>query len=138
MASQQQTLEQQRAARAWVDVSKVKGQDFKGKYGGLVRKLPAHVTGNGLGQALAFLRAKSAVKPGKQPSAENLAHGTAYRHLSSWVMSQLDPEGQKSGKSLLEWLLEQNSDVYRRATTEALAFLVWLKRFAEAELPEED
>lgn len=137
MPSQQQTLEQRRAAQAWTDIASIKSEAFKGKYGGLVRKLPAHITGNGLGQALAFLRAKSATKPGKQPSADSQAHDAAYRHLSSWVMGQLHPGGQSPGQ-LLEWLLDQNSEVYRQATAEALAFLVWLKRFAEAELPDED
>jgi len=32
--------------------------------------------------------------------------------------------------------MKQNSDAYRRATTETLAFVNWLKRFAEAEIPE--
>lgn len=138
MPSQQQTLEQKRAAQAWADVSAVKPQSFKGKYGGLVRKLPAHITGNGLGQTLAFLRAKSAAKPGKPPSAENQAHNAAYQHLSHWVMQQLNPTVQQPNDTLLPWLLGQTSEVYRQATAESLAYLVWLKRFAEAELPEEE
>ena len=39
---------------------------------------------------------------------------------------------------LLSWILDlgTTSDDYRRATTECLAFGVWLRRFAEAELQE--
>jgi CRISPR-associated protein Cmr5 len=35
-------------------------------------------------------------------------------------------------------VLQNDSAAYRRATIESLAFLTWLKRFAEAELPTED
>jgi CRISPR-associated protein Cmr5 len=35
-------------------------------------------------------------------------------------------------------VLQNDSASYRRATVEALAFLTWLKRFAEAELPAEE
>ena len=34
---------------------------------------------------------------------------------------------------LLERIVKGNSDFLRRATDEVLAYLVWLKRFAEAE-----
>jgi CRISPR/Cas system CMR-associated protein Cmr5 small subunit len=33
---------------------------------------------------------------------------------------------------MLEWLLKQSTTEYRRATAETLAYLSWLKRFAEA------
>ncbi|MBM4459508.1 MAG: type III-B CRISPR module-associated protein Cmr5 [Chloroflexi bacterium] len=159
MPSQQQTLEQERAARAWECIADVKPKDFKGKYRTIATKLPAHITTSGLGQTLAFLRAKSTPKPGKPPSAEQLAHASAYNHLSGWVLlymhrKQIQQDAlekwlieknyetdaqsakQYKWKYLLEWLLVQGSEVYRQATAEALAFLGWLKRFAEAELPE--
>jgi CRISPR-associated protein Cmr5 len=40
----------------------------------------------------------------------------------------------KASDRLLNWVVEKDSVAYRRATAEALAFLNWLKRFAEAEL----
>jgi CRISPR-associated protein Cmr5 len=40
-----------------------------------------------------------------------------------------------NSKELLEWVVKDAStDQYRRATTEAIAFLSWVKRFSEAEL----
>jgi len=48
------------------------------------------------------------------------------------------PSATASNGDLLQWVLENDSVAYRRATTEALAFLTWLKRFAEAELPTEE
>ncbi|RLI60791.1 MAG: type III-B CRISPR module-associated protein Cmr5 [Candidatus Thorarchaeota archaeon] len=133
--SLQQTLDQKRAERAWDDVSTVKQQDFRDKYGSLVKRLPMYVLTNGLGQTLAFLRAKGAVEPGKQPSTEKKAHKAAYEHLSYWVTEQI--YGTRDDK-LLERIIRGDSQTYRRATAEALAYLTWLKRFAEAELPTEE
>lgn len=162
MPSQQQTLEQKRAARAWENVTKALnnarqavedalreaeqkkdrradelrkerdrlhsidgGEKFKGAYGSLARKVPALILSAGLGQTLAFLRAKGKSEGWNQ-------HQVLYNHLSSWVVAQLpDTAGD-----LLEVVRQNSSDVYRQATAEALAFLGWLKRFAEAELPE--
>ncbi len=126
MASQQQTLEQQRAQQAWNDIQSVvkRSDDFKKKYGSLARRVPMLVLTNGLGQTLAFLRAK-----GNE-------HTTLLEHLSTWTMSQVAPGA--SERDLLTWVLNNDSAAYRRATAEALAYLTWLKRFAEAELPTEE
>ncbi|HEY9786346.1 MAG TPA: type III-B CRISPR module-associated protein Cmr5 [Candidatus Obscuribacterales bacterium] len=129
--SLQQTTEQRRAARAWSNISAIKGQDYEGRYGAVAKKFPALVLTNGLGQALAFLRAKN--KP---------QHRAFYKHVSSWVTAQT--YGIEGDDKLLERLIgaapgyESSSDIYRRATTETLAFINWLKRFAEAELEIEE
>jgi CRISPR-associated protein Cmr5 len=126
----QQTIDQERAALAWKAIEDVneKPEDFKKQYASWVRSAPADVMTNGLGQTLAFMLAKG--KGSDTDSAPSLL----YRHLSEWVCPKMG-WGQAG---LLDKLIEPNStsDVYRRATTEALTYLVWLKRFAEAVLPE--
>lgn len=171
MVSLQQTKDQERAARAWEDVSKcldkaiaglqqrlkehendVQSQDgwvqnqikdwskqlaklqnedearkFRAAYGRQARRVPAQIQTNGLGQTLAFLRSK-----GKgQLDSE---HQSVYNDLSSWVTVQM---GWNDSDILIN-ILKNDSATYQRATTEALAYLTWLKRFAEAELPVED
>jgi CRISPR-associated protein Cmr5 len=130
-ASMQKTIEQKRAKAAWEDVAraKEKGKDFGGKYKRLAQKMPAYILTNGLGQSLAFLKSKAKGKDGSSKEHELL-----YEHLSKWVMQQVDPKGNQS---LLQWVMDNDSISYRRATTEVLAFLAWLKRFAEAELENE-
>ncbi|BBM69949.1 type III-B CRISPR module-associated protein Cmr5 [Rhodothermus marinus] len=136
--SLQKTLEQKRAERAWTCVQEVLSQaqnledpeSFKKKYNSLARKVPMLVLTNGLGQTLAFLKAKGKNDPANE-------HTVLFRHLSNWVVSQVAPSPTASNGDLLQWVLENDSVAYRRATTEALAFLTWLKRFAEAELPED-
>jgi CRISPR-associated protein Cmr5 len=131
--SLQRTLAQERAQQAWACVQEVtnKPQEFKKKYGSLARKVPMLVLTNGLGQTLAFLKAK-----GKNDPADE--HTVLFRHLSSWVLSQVASSTTANNGDLLQWVLQNDSAAYRRATIESLAFLTWLKRFAEAELPTEE
>lgn len=122
--SWQRREEQKRAQSAWASVAEAKAKKMGDKYKSLAQKMPAYILTNGLGQTLAFLKAKA----GSNPSDE---HGLLYDHLSGWIRPQTEA---KSNPPLLQWLMEGDSRVYRRATTEALAYLTWLKRFAEAEL----
>ena len=122
--SRQQSLEQKRAAAAWDRVVHIRdhGRDYAKKYGQLAKSAPADIQANGLGQTLAFWRAKT-----KEEHSQVL-----FRDVSDWVRSQIKPD-VKTG--LLEWIMQEaTTDEYRRATAEAIAFLNWLKRFAEAEL----
>jgi CRISPR-associated protein Cmr5 len=118
--SRQQTLEQQRATKAWELVTQVK-ENSQG-YNSWVKKVPVLILTNGLGQTLAFLKSKS------DHEKELL-----YEHLSVWLMVQMSWSPQSQQKTdLLERLIHESSANYRRATIEALAFLNWLKRFAGA------
>lgn len=122
--SRQQSLEQKRAAEAWERVVYVRdhGQSFAKKYGQLAKSAPADIQANGLGQTLAFWRAKP-----KEEHSQAL-----FKDVSDWVKKQM---GLPAQKTLLEWIMQDaRTDEYRRATAEAIAFLNWLKRFAEAEL----
>lgn len=134
MSSKRQVIEQKRAAQAWQDVANVNDQhrDTLGrKYSSLARSAPAMVQSNGLGQTLAFYRAKAG-----SDRSKNSEHWLLYSHISHWVMVQLDQKDSKVRDGLLEWIVQQDTQTYRRATTETLAYMAWLKRFAEAVLPE--
>lgn len=117
--SVQRTTEQKRAERAWKAVKEVR--EKQKEYLALARSAPADIQTNGLAQTLAFWRAKG-----------ESHHLALYKHVSAWIMEQLGHTGQ----DLLSWITNPStsSDRYRQATVEALAFLVWIKRFAEAEL----
>jgi CRISPR-associated protein Cmr5 len=115
--STRQTVEQRRAAQAWQDIQSVKSNQKE--YGSLVRGFAAMIRQDGLGPALAFLAAK-----GKDH------HRMLNGHLSRWVLGEMKASGHKD---LLEWLLSQDSATYRLAASETLAYLNWLKRFAEAQ-----
>ena len=119
--SLQRTLEQDRAARAWNDVREVVGPEKAKEYSQLAKGAPADIQTFGLGQTLAFWYAKS------EPHHRNLL-----KHVSDWVLMQMKVTDTQD---LIDWLVNRAStDDYRRATTEAIAFLNWVKRFAEAEI----
>lgn len=115
--SQRQSLEQQRAAAAWSAVQGVdggKGKEFKS----VASNLPADIQSNGLGQVMAFLRAKGGVE-----------HVAAFNAVAGWIKRRL----HIANTDFIEWLMkESTTDQYRHATSEAIAFATWMKRFTEA------
>jgi CRISPR-associated protein Cmr5 len=120
--SQQKTLEQKRAKQAWDNVRNVKGKSYESEYATIALRASSLIQTNGLGQTLAFLKAK-----GK--GQEENAHEVFFKHISAWVTGQFG-----WSKDLLREILERDSADYRRATAEALAYLNWHKRFVEAYL----
>ena len=130
--SAQRTLEQDRAAAAWANVTAVRKEGYRKEYGQMAKSAPADIQANGLGQTLAFLRAKGS-KDGEPKDDGNSAAWKLQEHISDWVMTRM---GQEDKKGLLGWITADGTSTndYRRATAEAIAFLIWLKRFAEAEL----
>jgi len=129
--SRQRSLEQERARVAWEKVRDVAKTNYQKEYGQLAKSAPADIQANGLGQTLAFWRARGS-KDGKPKDGGNNAHWKLQEHVSAWVMGQME---QQHRDGLLCWIMAKAStDDYRRATAEAIAFLNWLKRFAEAEL----
>lgn len=123
-ASRRQSLEQQRAAQAASDVREAKGRSDSKDYRSLVEGLPAMILANSLGQTCAYLLSRA---EGNQQKIELLL----YCHLERWVQRRV-PQLQGG---LLTALMNSDVATYRRAQTEALAYLQWLKRFAQAELP---
>ena len=123
--STRQTVEQGRARRAMECITEAKAaKDKWGKdYGSLARRAPADIQSSGLGQTLAFWKSKP----------KNQENMMLYNHVSKWVCERIV---DWKDKDLLTQLTDPNTTTadYRRATAEAQAFLIWLKRFAEAEL----
>jgi CRISPR-associated protein Cmr5 len=131
--SRQRSLEQERATKAWQCVAHVRdnGADYATDYASLARSAPADIQANGLGQTLAFWRAKGYDK-GKPKNGGANEHCRLLQDVSEWVSGQLMITGKKD---LVEWICsDAGISAYRRATAEAIAFLCWVKRFAEAEL----
>ena len=143
-ASRRQNSEQERGRQAWKNIQAIKELDKKNtekklekEYRSLARGLNAMIQINGLGQTLGFLKAK-----GKND--EKKAHYLLLTHLTDWMQDEGHFKAANNGvmkrgyDGLLRWVLDPDtsSHDYRRATTECLAFGVWLRRFAEGELQE--
>lgn len=114
-------LEQERAEYAWKCIKTVTAN--RGEYKTLVSGVPAMIIGNGLGQTLAFLKAK-----GKAQQTQLLAH------LNAWFIKKgLVP----AGGDALQVIITESAERYRLLTDEAMDLLNWLKRLAVAELDDD-
>ncbi len=118
------TLEQKRAEFAYGKVKSVKGKNFEGDYARYVKNAPALILTNGLGNTLAFYRAK-----------KSEAYIELYRHIEEWLKKQ---EYCDENQDLLEWISNTDSLLVFQATQEVLALLNWMTKFAKAELEESE
>jgi len=113
------TLEQGRAEFAYQCAKTASGTSIKEDYKSYVKKMPMLIKTNGLGATLAFVKSKA--KKGD-------AYGTIYQNISAWLVKQGLIE---KNEELLEVIIQKDSPEYRQITIEVLAFLSWLKRFAD-------
>ncbi|MEO0271911.1 MAG: type III-B CRISPR module-associated protein Cmr5 [candidate division WOR-3 bacterium] len=107
------------------------------KYAPYVKKLPSMILSNGLGQTLAFVvskkkKTKDKHKPGDEQNPKN-AYDLIYKQLTDYLKSDSAARIQmpKDKRELIEWVITLDSRNYSYVTEEILAFLKWLKRFAE-------
>ena len=126
------TLEQERAQKALEMVKEVKemsNETTKKKYRSYAKSASTLILTNGLAQTLAFWNANT-TKTG--PDAE--AYKKLLNHMALLVAGENYSENIQQ---FIESEIEKPVSQYRRDTKVALASLVWLKRFADAMLPEE-
>jgi len=116
MSAPMQTRDQKMAKFASDRIKEVtNGAKFKS----IARSFPSLIMANGLGQALAFLRAK-----------DEPWHRQLYKFISKWVSAAAYGT---NGDDVLPLIMANDSKKYNRAMQEAMSISSWLKRFAEAE-----
>lgn len=115
-----------------------KGEDEKERrkeYRSYARKIPTMILTNGLGQALAFLKAKAGTdeEENEAEKGKSRVYRLLYEQITKYMKSEttlrisMPPERE----DLLGWVISCDSVEYRYITQEILAFLTWLSRFAE-------
>jgi len=122
------TLGQQRACHAWNAVDRAKGKNGEKDYAREAKRLPVRIMTSGLGASLAFLDAKN-----KTEVSDDLADWLLKHRGFGSGSSQVSKT-----KALKRAIVEHDADFLRHATEEAMLYLKWLTRFAEAELKSED
>ncbi len=152
------SLEQMRAEFAYKKVLEVSREDKKtqGRYRSYVKKAPLLILTNGLGQALAFYLSKldnkvkvdyESINPGDFDKGDDRAYAYLYKHIAEWLAE--GNREKKEGRTEYNWSLTNGKDPLRYymeatgteamvLTDEAIAFLNWLKRFAEAMLEKDE
>jgi CRISPR-associated protein Cmr5 len=120
-----QTIQQRRAKHALEAVKKAKQDKISQKeFKSYASGFPAMIQMNGLGQAAAFYRSKAG------SDTKGQAYNALYDLLSDWLTESGQP--YETSDDLLQGIIEKDMHNYRRAQAEALALLVWVKRFAKA------
>jgi len=122
VADSTQSLEQLRAKHALEAIGNL--NDY-GNFLSYVNALPAAIRTNGLGQAMATERAGS---------KDDKGHGKLYKALNDWLCRDDSWAPYPRGMDLIEAIVKNGEAHYLRAQAEALAYLVWLKKFARAQL----
>ncbi len=126
------TLAQKRAQFALKRIDQVRSQKeySPAKVAMHLRRLPAMVLANGLGQTLAFLLADS-------KNNKNEPSYVVYDMLAEWLVTEQHLYEGKPER-LLHHLVEGDSAKYQQAQEEVWALLDWLKKCADAYLPSAD
>lgn len=122
-------LEQNRAKFAYECAKTASNNQNKKKdYKSYAKKLPMMIKTNGLGAALSFALSKSKTKEGQKT-----AWGFLYDDLDNWLRKdhKVWLLGKNPPSDLSEAAINLDSSEYRAVTVEVLAFLTWLRRFAE-------
>ena len=122
----QRALHSDRPAWAWTKVNEANNRGkVTANYAIQVRKLPARIQTNGLGQTLAFLYSKGKHQGDKGETVLLLHLGERIKPLlqSDRDLSQVD--------QIMKALVDMTPDEYRRCTHELMVSAEWLKRFAD-------
>ena len=127
MATQRQRLEQGRAKHAFDAATEAAKNADKEDYKSYTKKVPMLIKTNGLGATVAFMQAK-----GK-------AYQTILNNLENWLKQDVKFSAiyDKIEGTLVNKIISCNTNEYRALTTEALAYLGWLKRFADGLIKKE-
>lgn len=132
----EQTMSQQRALAALKAVNGLKrrDQEFRTAYRSYIKGLPATIQMTGLGQTVAMCMARN-----KDGEGNKAAYGTILEHLQGWLCGSCDwsPYKNDPGGRLIDAIVKGNQAAYMQATHEAIAYLDWLKKFANALLAAE-
>jgi CRISPR-associated protein Cmr5 len=125
------TTHSERAQWAWDRVTEAneRGGSTARGYATQVRKLPARLQVNGLGQTLAFLYSKSRSEKAKPETGERLLLCQLGARIAPTLKKK--PHDLKDPDAIMKTLVAMIPDDYRRCTHELMATAEWLKRFAD-------
>jgi CRISPR-associated protein Cmr5 len=122
-----QSLAQLRAISAHRQVTDLERQgvrEYDG-YASYVRSFPAKIMMSGLGQALAMEKAQGKKKNG---------HKYLYQHMTEWLIKGWSSSPYRGQSDIVAAIIQGDEKDYIRTQMEAMEYLIWLKKFSDAEL----
>ena len=114
------TIEQGRALFAYEKVLESSKESWASEYKSYLKKLPMYIKTNGLGATLAFIYSK-----------KKEAYKKIYENCQDWLKN--DPKNlfNIGEKPIIAYVLELSSQEYRALTSEIIALIKWMGRFAD-------
>jgi CRISPR-associated protein Cmr5 len=120
------TLEQQRAQDAWNQCVK-----YEKEHVNIAKGLPALIMNSGLMQLLAFCHEKGKKEKG-------LPYEQVATHLRTWLNLRFNGVARDPGfESFMQSMLEATPTYYQSVTTEAYAWLRWMRQMASARVKQD-
>jgi CRISPR-associated protein Cmr5 len=117
-----------KAKFAFKCAQEAKSEKFFEEYKSHVKKIPMLIRTNGLGAAVAFIKAKQQNDPKKPINDYNLI----YQQIKKWLNEDENNWVKiNSGEDLTGKIIHLDSEEYQMVTKNLLSFFDWLKRFAE-------
>ncbi len=113
-----QTLEQKRAQHAWEKAGR-----YQSEHARFAKSLPALIMNSGLMQVMAFCNEK-----GQKTSQRHVDE--VAQDLRDWLNCQLGTPA--AFEAFIEHMMQADSRRYQQVTTEAFAWLKWLRQMAAA------
>ncbi len=109
-------------------------------YKSYVKKVPTLIQVNGLAGTFAFIYSKMTKNKNNKEKGtiENPYGDWDLIYFQTWKWLNKNYKSHENDKELVEWIIEQDSKLYKAITVEVLALFSWLKRFAEGMIEGEE
>lgn len=120
-------IEKGRAEFAYKCAKAAKDKSLGKEYKSYVKKLPMLIKTNGLGSAFAFMFSKKDKNEGKYWNEIG-------KNIFDWLKQEgkvIDLTSINDFNALVFKAVQLNSTEYRKLTAEVIAFLTWLRRYAD-------
>ncbi|RSK26558.1 type III-B CRISPR module-associated protein Cmr5 [Bacillus sp. HMF5848] len=122
-------IENGRAAFAFREVKEyIEKNGQSSKFRSYIKKMPAMIQVNGLGQTLAFYYSNH---------SKEKEYGDIYNIIGKWCSIQLSGL-INSEDEFVEQVINLNSKSYKVVTVETLSLLNWMRRFADGMIRTQD
>jgi len=118
------TIEQGRALFAYQRINEAVNEGWASEYKSYLKKLPMYIKTNGLGATFAFIFSKT----------KKDAYKKIYDDCNKWLKEDPKKIFNIGNKTLMEYILELNSQEYRSLTTEIISLFKWMARFADGKI----
>ena len=103
------------------------------KYPQYVKKMPAMIRNSGFAKAFAFGYSKDESK------GDGKVYGQIYSDIRGWLKNEnLNLIKSDTTIDMIDEIIRMDYSTYRRCENETMAFLDWLRRFAEGMSEEDD